>query len=438
MSWARCAVAVLAAAITLCAQGPQNIAGTVLDLTNGAPLPSTQVALVQLTGTMPKVATTTTDIAGHYRFSQTSGGPFMVQADWQGVSYFAKVTPGQSETNVQVYDASHDPKQVNVDAEIMVLQPDAGQLAVVNEYRVENALQPPRTLSGSPGKNGGSGLFRFRVPPGATVDMVRVVAPGEMPLSRQAVPTAEHDIYAVDSPLRPGETQIQVSYRVPYSALKAALSESPVLAPAHFEVYVPSPMSFNGNGFTQVGEQDGYKVYGVAAPAPTMQFQVAGDAPMPSPQGQTSAAAPAAATGEASTGGEGASATTAPAPAAAAAVPMPTLLERNRWTILAFLGLAAAAGFGLLLAKSEAKPMPIAVAAVSLAADATPGLPAGTTLALPPAESLLPSIPASELARLKDDLFLLEVRRHTRNIGEDEYARQRAALAARMNRLAGH
>src|SRR6185437_2601630 len=197
------------------------------------------------------------------------------------------------------------------------------------------------------------------------------------------------------------------SYRVPYSALKAALSESPVIGPAHFEVYVPSPMSFTGNGFSQVGEQDGYKVYGVAAPAPTMQFQVAGDAPMPSPQGQ--AAAPTAATGEASTGGGGAGAT-APAPAAAAAVPMPTLLERNRWTILAFLGLAAAAGFGLLLAKSEAKPMPIAVAAVSLAADATPGLPAGTTLALPPAESLLPSIPASELARLKDDLFLLEVR----------------------------
>jgi len=426
----------LAAAIGLGAQGPQNVAGTVLDLTNGAPLPSTQVALVQLTGTMPKVATTTTDIAGHYRFSQTSGGPFMVQADWQGVSYFAKVTPGQSETNVQVYDAAHDPKLVNVDAEIMVLQPDAGQLAVVNEYRIENGLQPPRTLSGASGKAGSAGLFRFRVPAGATVDMVRVVAPGEMPLSRQAVPTAEHDIYAVDSPLRPGETQIQVSYRVPYAALKAALSETPVIAPAHFEVYVPSPMSFSGSGFSQVGEQDGYKVYGTAAAAPSMQFQVSGDAPMPGPAEATSGAAPSSAAN--ATSADSSANAAAPAAAAAAAVPAPTLLERNRWTILAFLGLAAAAGFGLLLAKSEAKPMPIAVAAVSLAADATPGLPAGTTLALPPAESLLPSVPATELARLKDDLFLLEVRRHTRNIGEDEYARQRAALAARMNRLAGH
>ncbi|MGH9519175.1 MAG: carboxypeptidase-like regulatory domain-containing protein, partial [Terriglobales bacterium] len=170
------------------AQG-QNISGTVVNATTGQLLPRRAVTLIQLQGNMQNVAKTTTDEQGRYRFSQSGPGPYMVEADYNQVRYFAKVTAGQSETNVQVYDVSSDPSLVKVDAEIMVLQPDAGQLAVVNEYRIENAAQPPRTL------NSAKGLFSFRVPPGAQVDMVRVVGPGEMPLALQAVATAQHDVY---------------------------------------------------------------------------------------------------------------------------------------------------------------------------------------------------------------------------------------------------
>ncbi|MGH9418185.1 MAG: carboxypeptidase-like regulatory domain-containing protein, partial [Terriglobales bacterium] len=146
----------------------QNITGAVLDMTTGAALGNAPVTLVLLQGSMQPVGSTTADAQGHYRFSQTQSGPYMVETDHQGVSYFAQVTPGQSETNLNVYDVARDPKLMDVDAEIMVLQPDQGQLAVVNEYRIENALRPLRTLAQK------GGMFRFRVPAGAHVDMVHV------------------------------------------------------------------------------------------------------------------------------------------------------------------------------------------------------------------------------------------------------------------------
>lgn len=402
-----------ALAVAGAAQAGQNVVGAVLNLTTGAPLAHTHVTLVQLQGAMNNVGQTTTDQSGHYRFSENIPGPFMVRVDYQGVAYFAQVAKGQAETNVSVYSVSNDAKLLHVDAEIMVLQPDQGQLAVVNEYRVENGLQPMRTLAAK------GGMFRFRVPEGAHVDMVRVVAPNEMPLARTALPTADHNAYSVDAPLRPGETKIQISYRIPYAGAKAAITEAPIFVPAHLEVYVPQPMQFSGSGFAQVGAQQGYNVYGVTSTAvpKTVSFEVSGTAPLPSEvtNGSSPGAAPAA-----SAASSGPEAAAAPPVAASGAVPMPTLLERNKWTVFIVLALIAAAGFGILLSRSEKQPE--AAAAGLAPAVATPAA------AAPPL--------GDELARLKDDLFLLEVRRHTGHISEAEYAQTRAALNARMDKLA--
>jgi 5-hydroxyisourate hydrolase-like protein (transthyretin family) len=400
-------------------QSGQNVAGTVFNMTAGAPLAHVQIKLLQLAGSMKTVATAVTGAQGRYRFSENSTGPFMVEVDYQGVPYFAQVQDGQAETNVQVYDALADPSQLKVGAEIMVLQPDQGQLAVVNEYRVENDVQPPKTLY-TP-----QGMFRFRAPAGAAIDMVRVVAPGEMPLARSPRPAGAPGLYRVNSPLRPGQTRIQVSYRIPYSGLKAALTETPVVPPAHFEVYVPAPMTFSGAGFAQVGAQDGYTVYGAepstgtALPA-SFTFQVAGNAPLPAAAGQANAAS-------ASAGASNAAAAPADSAAAAeppaASTPAPTFIERNLWMILALLGLAAAAGFGILMARPEAA---VVIPAPSVTVVGPTALPAAPVNAL-----------AGELSRLKDDLFLLEVRRHVRDITEPDYARLRADLSARMDKLAG-
>ncbi|MGH9481272.1 MAG: carboxypeptidase-like regulatory domain-containing protein, partial [Terriglobales bacterium] len=124
LGWALGAAFALAAGAqtpaTAAAPG-QNIAGTVTNATSGAPLAHTPVSLVLLQNGMQTVATTTTSASGRYRFSQSSPGPYMVEAEFQNVPYFAPVTPGQGETNVKVYDAVSDAKLLQVDAEILVL-----------------------------------------------------------------------------------------------------------------------------------------------------------------------------------------------------------------------------------------------------------------------------------------------------------------------------
>lgn len=411
---------------TAAGRAGQNVVGTVSNQTTGQPLANATLTLVRLQNGMQPVATTTSDAGGHYRFSESGPGPYMVQTDFDGVTYYARATAGESETDLHVYASSSEAARMQVDAEIMVLQPSQGQLAIVNEYRVDNLQQPPRTLVRK------GGMFRFRVASGATVDMVRVVGPGEMPLSHPALPTAEHDVYSIATPLRPGETRIQISYRIPYANLKAAITETPIEPTAHFEVYVPAPMTFSGPGLVQLGEQDGYKVYGLGearTQVSSFHFSVSGDAPIPAAAAQAAgvnadSGAGSGASADASAGSPGGmqagAEASAPVTAGSGIVPTPTFLERNRWSILALLAIAVAVGFGLLLAKP---------------ADPVPGA-TDTALAYP-----LPQLPAAapaadELTRLKDDLFLLEVQHHTGRVPEDEYQRQRAALNTRMTALA--
>jgi len=380
-----------------------QITGTVSNGTTPGPVAGAAVSLIQLQGGMQPVADTHTDAAGHFSFPQSApaGAPMLVKVDYKGVPYFQPLPPNQTQTTVEVFEPSADESQLHMAAHLIVVQPEQQQLAVVDEYVLENSLEPKRTLY----RDGG--LFRFRVPTGTQPDGARVIPPSGMPISRPPVPTASTGIFTVDYPVRPGETRIQVSYRMPYGALHADLTERPLYAADHLRVYVPAPMQFSGANFTALAPQEGFNVYeaqGAVRPeatGPGFRFAVSGDAPPP--------AAPQAGGGEAQ-GGEAQGGATAATTAPDQAPPPKSFLERNLWVILAFLVMGAAGGFGFLLSRPKTAT-PMAAAA-----------PAGA---------------GDPLARLRDELFLLEVRRTTGDIGGPEYQSARAALDRRMKQLAG-
>lgn len=398
------------------------ITGQVQNGSNGdKPVQGAQVTLVQLQGTMQPVAHTTTDASGKFRFSQSTpaGQPMLVRVVYEGVPYFQPLPPGQTDATVEVFDASADASKLQLESIVMVVQPAGKWLAVIEQDEINNQEKRAYYKKG--------GLFQFRVPPGVKPDGARVIGPSGMPVAQEPKATGKPGIYTIDYPVRPGDNKIQISYRLPYDPQKASLTVTPIYPVAHFEVYVPTPMQFEGSAFKLLGEQQGYKVYDVSGGTAPYRFSVSGTAPMPdlgngsangNDNGSANGASAQSQPGSAQPAQE-------PVPGAGPDVgktPQPTFLDKNLWVFAALLGMAAAAGFGILLSRPRAQ-----------AAGTAPEAP--QTPAAPPAPAL--ALGDDEMKKLKDDLFLLEVRRHTGNIDDAEYARLKQDLDQRMERLAG-
>src|ERR1700684_2954960 len=85
--------------------------------------------------------------------------------------------------------------------------------------------------------------FEFYLPPGAKVEQLQARAPNGQPISSEAVPQAEKNRYAINFPLRPGETQFQVEFTLPYTG-EIKIDPKPLYASAHFVVVLPKTMQF--------------------------------------------------------------------------------------------------------------------------------------------------------------------------------------------------
>lgn len=397
--------ALLAAAVGLAAQ----VGGTVVNGTTGRPAAGVAVSLIAVQAGVAPAATTRSDAAGRFRFAQApaSGQPVMLRADYRGVPYYQALAAGQNSARLTVYEVSGDAAQIHLTAEVTVVQPQNGQLAVVDEYVVDNKLD--RTLY----RRGG--LFRFRLPRNVRADGARVIGPNGMPITRPVEPAAQPGDFGLDYPIRPGETRFQVSYRLPYATQQAEITDDPPYPVDHLLVYVPPPMKFSGDGFNPPGQDEGYQVYEARSTAHPLRFTVSGDAPLPQQMQASGSGSGAAASGDPN----------AAAAPAAGIIPPKSWMEKNSFAVLAILLVLAATGFGYLLTRPET-----AVAAAGAAALAAPPGAAAS------ASAASGAAPKSELDRLKDDLFLLEVQRHTGHLDDAGYRRARRQLDARMRALA--
>ncbi|MGH9507132.1 MAG: hypothetical protein ACRD13_09440, partial [Terriglobales bacterium] len=290
-------------------------------------------------------------------------------------------------------------------------------------------------------------------------DGAHVIGPSGVGSNRSVQPSSEAGLYTVDYPLAPGETRVQVSYRLPYATQQARLSEQAVYPTKHMLVYVPEPMKFHGAKFVPLTTTQGYQVYAALATLEPLEFTVSGVAPLPAAMqagGATSDATGNTASGTSSAdpgaggGDDGQAAATAaaaaPGSAMAGIVPTKTWMEKNSYGVLIVLVILAVTCFAYLATRPRA---------VAVAADGGAALPGASPAPPPPAPAPLVSrgdggaVPAvggsaspklippseSDLAKLKDELFLLEVRRQTGDIDESGYQQARAGLEARLRAL---
>ena len=191
-----------------------SIDGTVVNGTTGKPQAGVSITLIKPGQQgMQTLGTTVSDASGRFVFEkdQPGGGPQLLQANYNGVNYNKLMTPNIPTSNVQleIFEATKSPAIAHVAQQMLVFEPTANQVGVSETVVVEN--QSKTTYN-----NAALGSLRFYLPP-ATNGQVRINAQGPqgMPLPRPAEKTAESNVFKVDFPIKPGETEFQVNYVLP-------------------------------------------------------------------------------------------------------------------------------------------------------------------------------------------------------------------------------
>lgn len=440
-----------------------TISGTVIDRTTGKPAAGDTAVLLDLQQGMQESARTTIDAQGHFSFTVPStAGMHLVRVDHQKADYYGPVPPNTSTVNIDVYDVAPKVAGIQVYADVTRMQTDAQGLNVTENYFVRNKSNPPMTqYSGH--------AFEFLLPPGAQLQGGGATGPGGMEVNASPVPLKQKNRYAFDFPLRPGETEFQVAYRLPYTGSLAIHSQ--VFMPTdNVAVMLPTSMSFSGGSAFQAlhgdADEPGTQTYLATnlQPGSAIAYTVTGTGSMPREQqnAQNSQAMGAQAGQDPSGQAAGTDETAqngAPGGGLAPPVDTPDPLQKYKWWILSSVGLALVIAAAFMLrakpglqpatAGGPSAPMPSAltstippgIKATALRAQLTahPPVPqsvaaAGVASAPGSAPAHTPAPAGAMLAALKEELFAVETERLEGKLSEADYAQLRSALDIVMRR----
>jgi hypothetical protein len=234
-----------------------EIAGTITNGTTGKPAAAVEVVLLSHAGGgMDPVGKTKTDAQG--RFSIAVPDPeaqHLLRVNYQGVNYSASVLPGGANADITIFDAARQVAGIFEDARVYRLQTQHGELDVEVTYTIRNESAPPKTKMGDE-------TYEIELPTGAQLIEASAAGPGGMPLPTSPVPTGKQNRYALVFPIRPGQTKLDVVYKMPYSgAYEFALTPDSQLS--ELGVLLPKSMQFTGVGrsFAQDSDEAGLAVY---------------------------------------------------------------------------------------------------------------------------------------------------------------------------------
>jgi hypothetical protein len=328
------------------------------------------------------------------------------------VGYFQIVPPGTTRIELQIYDSAAKLDGISTAVQIVRVQSEGGPLQVMELYAVQNQSQPPRTLAGSR-------TYEIGLPDGATLVQAAARSPNGQPINLNPAPVAgTKGIFALDFPLRPGETQFEVAYQLPYGGL-ATLHPRLLHDVQHFVAIVPKSMKFTaaeGTAFSPMPDPGNTEIEVItnAKAGKPVAFTVSSTSLLTPDSGGDNTAGPAQgpAMGDGPGGGLG------------KPIDSPDPLSRYRWPLLALLSLILVGG-GCYIARHE----PAAEPTLAIEPRVGPVPPTRQTATKTPSAS-----PANLLATLKEEMFQLEVERQQGRLSDTEYAEAKAALDLTLQR----
>ncbi|HEV2135957.1 MAG TPA: carboxypeptidase-like regulatory domain-containing protein [Terracidiphilus sp.] len=412
-----------------------SISGTVTNKTNGKPAAGDAVELLDVQAGMAAVAHATTNASGHYSLDEPGPGPYLVRVTHQGAGYFIAAPQGGGSGDIPVYDVAPKVKGVYIEADVLEVETQNGQLSVNERYLVHNLSNPAVTQWSPKG-------FEIVLPPDAEVNGAGAQRPGGLPTSVNVVPTGVKGHFTFNFPIQPDngdkDTMLQISYNVPYAAGKYTFQSLATMQTDDLAVLLPKSMTFtgaSGAGFQPINEDPSVQTFLLknAPVGKTVAFTVSGTGSIPrdTQSGQQQSAANSAADGN---GGQ-------PGGGIGQPIDTPDPLSKYKWWILGGLGLLLAAAAAFLLRRPPGTPA-LAVAGGGFAgSEAAPmTYAAGTSSAAgayasPAASAANPAVRnAALLNALKEELFALESEKIAGTLAPHEYDVTKAALETVLRR----
>ncbi len=412
----------------------QSITGTVTNGTTGKPSAGDEVSLLSLSQGMQEIGTTKTDAQGKFSFPAPTDtqAPHMVRVTHQGVAYFPQggpLMPGSSTAELTIYDAASKVDGLSQTVEVDRLQSDGKQLQGISLYAVTNKSQPPRTVASD------KGTFEIVLPDGAEIESAEAKGPGGQPIATETTPGSQKNHYMLSYPLRPGETQFQIAYHMPYSG-EASFAPKAQRDIQHFVVMVPKSMTFEAKDKQQFQPMsDAQSTVMVATNVKAGQdlsFRVGGSGvfqPDNQQAGQGSADS-----GGAMGGSQAAANDNRPGGGLGAPIDAPDPLHDYRAYILGAFALVLVMGGAFIVSRSNRLHPATAAAGTSGNVEADSPESAAAF-----ADFVEPTAPVRDrnallLEAMKEELFQLELDRQHGTVNAEEYAKAKAALDETLKR----
>lgn len=245
--------------------------GTVLNRTTGKPQPNATVTIYKLGGAgMESLESVKSDAQGKFSFQATAtGGPHLVQAAFEGVTYNRMITPGASTSGleVEVYASSPTPAGVTVKQHVFILEPSGSKLQVAENIVYENR--------GARAFNDPAGSVRLYLPP-ESEGKARIMCEGpkSMPIERTAK-LIKDNVYAIDFPIKPGETRIQATYEMPLGA-PPVWSVRLLHKEGETRLATPPGVTLKGDGIKEIGREPRSQAVIYEASGPVLKAEIEG------------------------------------------------------------------------------------------------------------------------------------------------------------------
>ena len=223
------------------------IDGTIINQTTGKPQPGVTVTVIKLGQGMETVGSATSDAQGKFVFAQEVEGPKLLQASYQGVNY-NRVLPPQmpvKDVTVTVYEASKQPGDAKVSNHMILLETDGKQINITETVFYNNT---GKTTFNDPAR----GTVKIYLPPETKGEAkVQVTAPQGMPIQRTPEKTSQANVYAVNYPVKPGETRFDFNYSLPGDHFKSKILHGP----GSTHLVAPKGLTLTSSDLTSAGTE---------------------------------------------------------------------------------------------------------------------------------------------------------------------------------------